>query len=193
MLTRIVETPESDDEEIAAGFPGAAWAGLFGKWRDTVAPCTEASLESLWAAFLLAAGLILGRSVWRSSPRPIYPNFYLLLLGQTGDSRKSTVLWFAEELLQRVGVDIQTIRGIVSTEGLLEALAQERIRALGYADEFRSLLSVAKRKGTQDIITEIAISPRMPSRGYGYPPREIDYSDQAISIVHYRDTDGLCR
>lgn len=152
----INDESEHTDDQIIRKFPQVAWTGLFAKWRDIVAPCTEASLESLWSAFLIAAGLILGRSVWRSSPRPLYPNFFLLLLGQTGDSRKSTVIWLAEELLQRVGVNIQTIRGIVSTEGLLEALAQqEDTRALGYADEFRSLLSVAKRKGTQDIIPRL--------------------------------------
>jgi len=100
-----ISEPESE-ERIAKTFPQAAWTGLFRSWRDVVAPCTEAPLESLWGAFLLAAGLILGRSVWRSSPRPLYPNFYLLLVGQTGDSRKSTVIWLAEELLQRVGADI---------------------------------------------------------------------------------------
>src|SRR5688500_17925764 len=85
----------------ALAFPEAAWTGLFAKWREIAAPCTEAPLESLWAAFLLTVGLLLGRDVWRSSPRPLYPNFYELLLGKTGDSRKSTVIWLAEELLQR--------------------------------------------------------------------------------------------
>jgi hypothetical protein len=154
-----LEEPEPERAEIEPGaiaFPNAAWSGLFGRWRDIAAPCTEAPLESLWGAFLLTVGLMLGRNVWRSSPRPLYPNFYLLLIGQTGDSRKSTVIWLAEELLQRVGADVEIIKGIVSTEGLLEALAKrDETRALGYADEFRSILSVAKRKGTQDIIPRL--------------------------------------
>jgi len=157
---------EPTPEEHAIGkFPEAAWTGLFRRWRDIAAPCTEAPLESLWGAFLVAAGLILGRNVWRSSPRPLYPNFYLLLVGQTGDSRKSTVLWLAEELLQRVDADVAIIKGIVSTEGLLEALAaKEETRALGYADEFRSLLAVAKRKGTQDIIPRLQSLHSCPSQ-----------------------------
>ena len=124
-IDETVDERESSSEEIIKEFPSVAWSGLFKRWREIAAPCTEASLESLWGAFLIAAGLILGRTIWRSSPRPIYPNFYLLLLGQTGDSRKSTVIYLAEQLLQRVGIEIQTIRGIVSTEGLLEALAQK--------------------------------------------------------------------
>ena len=50
----------------------------------------------------------------------------------------------------------KSIKGIVSTEGLLEALAKkDETSALGYADEFRSILSVARRKGTQDIIPRL--------------------------------------
>jgi hypothetical protein len=79
---------EEDPKERTKPFPDSAWSGLFGEWRQMAAPCTETSLESLWAAFLLASGMMIGRKVYRYSPEPVYPNFYLLLLGQTGDSRK---------------------------------------------------------------------------------------------------------
>lgn len=118
-----------------------------------MAPCTEAALVSLWGAFLLSVGMVIGRNAWRYSPRALYPNFYLLLLGQTGDSRKSTVLWLACELLRYVGVDFKELDGVVSSEAIYEALAdREGTKGLVYADEFRALLSVAKRKGTQDIL-----------------------------------------
>jgi len=155
----VIEIPQEDmepAETTSVAFPEAAWSGIFGQWRDIVAPCTEAPLEFLYASFLVALGMMLGRNVWRSSPRPIYPNFYVLLLGQTGDSRKSTALWFAEELLRYVGEDIQIISGIVSTEGLVERLAQgEGTKGLGYVDELRSLMCVGKRKGTQDILPKL--------------------------------------
>ena len=104
----------------------------------------------------MAAGTILGRNVWRESPRPLYPNFYLLLIGQTGDSRKSTVLWLACELLRRVGEDFKELSGVVSSEGIYQALAQrEETKALIYADEMRALISVAKRRGTADILPKL--------------------------------------
>jgi Bifunctional DNA primase/polymerase, N-terminal/Protein of unknown function (DUF3987) len=144
------------DAVTDSAFPEAAWTGLFTRWRDTVAPCTEASLEALWGAFLLAVGMVIGRSAWRESPRPLYPNFYLLLMGQTGDSRKSTVMWLACELLRRVGEDFKELDGVVSAEGIYEALKErEGTKGLVYADEFRALLSVAKRKGTQDILPRL--------------------------------------
>ena len=148
---------EQDAEDQLKSFPEAAWTGLFRTWRDIAAPCTEAPLENLWAAFLVAAGLMLGRSVWKVSPSPLYPNFYLLLLGQTGDSKKSTTLWLAGELLRKIEEDVEILTGIVSTEGLFERLAKkDGTKVLGYVDEFRSLLSVAKgRKATQDLLPKI--------------------------------------
>jgi hypothetical protein len=53
----LVENPPI---EAIRPFPNSAWSGLFGQWRAMVAPCTEASLESIWAAFLLAAGTMIG-------------------------------------------------------------------------------------------------------------------------------------
>jgi hypothetical protein len=147
---------EEKDEATTIAFPEAAWTGLFARWRDTVASCTEASLETLWGAFLLAVGMVIGRNAWRESPRPLYPNFYLLLMGETGDSRKSTVMWLACELLRRVGEDFKELDGVVSAEGVYEALAdRDGTKGLIYADEFRALLSVAKRRGTQDILPRL--------------------------------------
>jgi hypothetical protein len=153
-VSRLAE--EDYDPPATKPFPESAWTGIFADWRETVSSSTEASLESLWGAFLSACGLVIGRRAWRSTPRPLYPNFYILLLGQTGDSRKSTCLWLATEFLQHVGEDFRLLEGLVSTEGLIEALAgREETKALIYADEFRAVLAVARRKGTQDILPRL--------------------------------------
>jgi hypothetical protein len=171
--------PEDDPKrEQLQKFPEIAWRGLFARWRDTVAPCTEAPLETLWSVLLLVAGMVTGRNAWRSSPRPLYPNFFLLILGQTGDSRKSTIMWLACELLRHVGEEFQSLDGVVSSEGIYEALAKgEGTKALVYADEFRALLSVAKRKGTQDII------PRLNSLYYCPEHASIDRVKDSTEIV----------
>jgi hypothetical protein len=99
---------------------------------------------------------MLGRKVWIESPQPLYPNFYVLFLGQTGDARKSTALWLARQLLKRLDEDVEIVTGIVSTEGLFERLAKhDDTRALGYVDEFRSLLSVGRRQGTRDLLPKL--------------------------------------
>ena len=155
----------ADESTKAKPFPESAWTGLFAKWRDVAAPCTEASLESLWAAFLVAVGLVIGRLAWRESPQKLFPNFYLLLIGQTGDSRKSTVLWLVCELLERMGVKIKRLSGVASVEGIYEALAEcDGTKALIFNDEFRSLLAVGKRQSTQNILPRLNSLYNCPSR-----------------------------
>jgi hypothetical protein len=169
---------EEGERELNTAFPEIAWSGLFARWRETVEPRTEAPLEFIWAAFLLATGMIIGRSAYRESPRPLYPNFYLLFLGATGDSRKSTALGYTRELLHHVGEDFKDLDGVVSSEGIYEGLAaSEGTKGLIYADEFRALLSVAKRKGTQDII------PRLNSLYYCPERASIDRVKDSTEII----------
>jgi hypothetical protein len=146
---------ESTDNEPDV-FPHEAFTGVFYRWMDQMREVTDAPVEYLWGALLLAIGIIIGRGAWISNPRPLYPNFYVLFLGPSGSSRKSTVLSLAQHLLELFNVDYKTLHGIVSSEGVIEALAErEAMKALGYADELRPLLSVAGRKGTQDLIPKL--------------------------------------
>jgi hypothetical protein len=146
--------PGTEDEPET--FPQEAFTGIFYRWLDQLRQVTDAPVEYLWAALLLAIGIIIGRRASVSNPRPLYPNFYVLLLGPSGSSRKSTVLFLAQHLLELFGVPYKTLHGIVSSEGIIEALAErEETKVLGYADEFRTLLSVAGRKGTQDLIPKL--------------------------------------
>src|SRR5262249_50193317 len=83
-------------EPQRVALPEAAWQGVFARWRDIVCPATEAPQEYLWAACLIVIGLVLERHVKIKNPRALYANFFALLLGRTGDDRKSTSLKFRE-------------------------------------------------------------------------------------------------
>ena len=156
---------QQDAPAAATEFPASAWTGLFAHWRDIVAPCTEAALENIWSALLVTVGMTIGRNVWRESPQPLYPNFYVLLLGATGDSRKSTVLWLLRQLLEHVGVEFQNLAGVASVEGIYEALARrDATKALIYNDEFRSLLAVGKRQSTQNLLPRLNSLYYCPAR-----------------------------
>src|SRR5262249_2359312 len=98
------EEQESGTEQNRAIFPQESWQGVFQIWRDICCPATEAPEEFLWAACLITIGLVLGRSVVLKNPRSLFPNSYVVLLGQTGDDRKSTVLDFSLEALFHVGL-----------------------------------------------------------------------------------------
>jgi Primase C terminal 1 (PriCT-1)/Protein of unknown function (DUF3987)/Bifunctional DNA primase/polymerase, N-terminal len=156
--------PEELEEEFTpetklVAFPEDAWRGPFLTWRDIVSPCTESPAEYLWASCLIVVGLDLGRNVRIENPRPLFPNFYALLMGRTGDDRKSTALWYAAEALSQLLManQVDMLRGIQSAEAVYESLSRmDGAKSLAYCDEFRSLLSVAKRKGTHDIIPRLA-------------------------------------
>lgn len=109
-------------------FPESAWTGLFAVWRDIIAPRTEAPLEFLWAAFLVAVGMTIGRSAWRESPDPVYPNFYLLLLGPTGDSRKSTALRHTRNLLWQSGRSLNTYPALSLARVFMRRWAEKKGR-----------------------------------------------------------------
>ena len=70
-----------------AYLPRMRMQGPLAIWDEIVTPCTEAPREYLWASCLVTIGLVLGRNVRIENPRPLYPNFYALLMGPTGDRK----------------------------------------------------------------------------------------------------------
>jgi hypothetical protein len=75
------------------------WPGLVGRYRALVAPCTEAPEAFHLASLIAAVGCLIGRKVWVCTPHETFPNFYCLLVGTTGHTRKTTSYQFALKLL----------------------------------------------------------------------------------------------
>jgi hypothetical protein len=165
------QTGDDSQQSAPPDFPEEAFTGLFKSYLDLVGPCTEAPSSYHWVTCLTMTGLLLGRSVFIRSPFPLYPNFYSLLIGPTGLNRKSTAMTFGvREILNKVQHNIVYVPGALSSEGIYEELSKRSgCQLLLYCDEMRSLLNVAGRQGTADIL------PRLNSL-YGCP-----------------DTDGLTR
>jgi len=165
------DAPEEElSQEALPEFPKEAWMGLFKDYKDLVGGSTEAPDEYHWVVFLTIVGLILGRNVYLTNPHPLYPNFFSALIGPTGISRKSTALRFGEQLLAKMGSEVEILHGVVSSEGIYQRLShKDGTYLLIYSDEFRSLIQVAKRSGTSDII------PKLNSL-YGCP--EVDSVDR---------------
>ena len=166
------ESRSEEPEQLAPpDFPEEAFTGLFKSYLDLVGPCTEAPSSYHWVTCLTMTGLLLGRNVFIRSPFPLYPNFYSLLVGSTGLNRKSTAMTFGvREILHKIPNNIVYVPGALSSEGIYEELSKRSgCQLLLYCDEMRSLLNVAGRQGTADIL------PRLNSL-YGCP-----------------DTDGLTR
>jgi hypothetical protein len=146
-------TRNREEAPPSLALPDSAWPGPLAEWRDFVSARTEAPIEFLWAAFMAAVSAAVGRSLFYSMPRPIYPNMYTLLTGPTGSARKSTVLGLATGLLGGIDSAVKVLRGISSAEGLGDFLAEEDgARCLLHLDELAILRTVADRKGTANVL-----------------------------------------
>src|SRR5262249_12310024 len=135
------EQNNTTTEQQLTTFPEVAWQGPFKAWKNILSESTEAPLEYLWASCLVTLGLVLGRNVCFSNPTPLFPNFYVLLMGRTGDDKKSTTLKFAGIALEKLlpqPQEIDILYNTQSSEAIYESLARcDGAKTLIYCDEFR--------------------------------------------------------
>jgi hypothetical protein len=133
-----------------------------------LAQTTEAADEYHFASLLTAAGCVLGRGVIVRYGRPLHPNVFCCLCGESADSRKTTAAYHGVETAIRADGGLALLRGLSSFEGLLEAFpeAENRLlperRLLLVHNELRSLLGKAKQEGSAGLIpglTELYDAP----------------------------------
>ncbi|MFH0871086.1 MAG: hypothetical protein V1878_01140 [bacterium] len=137
-------------------FPESAWVGLLDPWRRLVGPTTEAPDAYLFAVFVAGLGLYLGRAFYLCHPRRVFQNYYFLIVGESGLTRKSTAIGYGMDLCGRLDGEIKFSSGVASAEGVLGALAKERgTRKIVFNDEMRILFANAKRPGTQNILSSL--------------------------------------
>jgi len=150
---------EDDDEpmEIQAFAYDLIPDGFLREYVDFVRPLSEAPVQ-----FHIACGLILIAAVCKRNISfqfgacAIYPNLYLLIIGKSGISRKSTALSPAIKLLRSIDPDV-FIGHLMSLESLYKALS-ESSHKLGIYNEFRSLIENTKKtygEGLISVLTEL--------------------------------------
>jgi hypothetical protein len=103
------------------------WTGWLEDFRRWVTPTTDACEESIYAAGLLALSCAIGRSVSVNYAGVLYSNLYVVIVGPTSVSRKTTVLRRARSVLQRAFTQdwLRWARSVGSAEGLLERFCRE--------------------------------------------------------------------
>lgn len=124
----------------------SCWRSAFGLYRKAVAKSTEAADEYHFFTLLTRAGLELGRKVFFYLGLTLYPNFYCVLYGPTGD-KKTTAMTYFDQLGTS---DLRTIRGAGSAEGLCDQLQKLR-RAepcLIWVPEYSEVLKRARWNGS---------------------------------------------
>ncbi|MEK7752024.1 MAG: CHC2 zinc finger domain-containing protein [Acidobacteriota bacterium] len=154
--------PEESEPE-APTVPALVWHGLAQGFVDLLEDSTEAPREYRLAVFLTVVGALIGRRAWVTYSRPVYPNFYTLLVGETATPRKTTVTSFGLDLMmdvaERSGVKAKPLYGLASVEGLAAAMkdgdSPEPYRVVTVEDELKSLLRKAEQKGVSNLIPRL--------------------------------------
>lgn len=163
-LGRMVVGPKPEPRPVAfrpTALPCGAVAGWFEDYLAHVEPTTESPDAFHVAAALTIVGACIGKRVGllHASDR-LYPNFYTLLIGPSGRSRKDTAvrrmldMFYAipppGEPLMVTSVPFTVARDISSSEGLI-AMLKESANMVLYTSEFAKVMSNASRESTSSI------------------------------------------
>jgi hypothetical protein len=134
-----------------------AWFPTAFEYLEQMVGTCEAPDAFHYATFLTCAGALIGRKLWVEYTRPLYPNFLLCLMGESGLGRKSTSLEFGLEFVED---SVPTLRGLSSLEGLLQyyaSLPEGEHRLLVAQTELSALLLKSKnQRGVANLIPAIA-------------------------------------
>ena len=114
------EEKVADDNDIYIPFPESLLFDVFKPYAAAFRGKTEVPLAFHFAVLKTVIGSSLGRKVYLDATHPIYPNFYTVIVGETGIARKSTALRIGEKLLADADRAVRILRGLSTPEGLLQ-------------------------------------------------------------------------
>ena len=129
--------------------------GAAGHFADLYSSYLESPKEFFYMSFLTILGsLLTGRLTLKSEIQP-QPRLYVVLLGESSDTRKSTAIdktiHFFQEVKTRVPFDLNICRGIGSAEGLTRQFCKASCdikKLILYLDEFKQLIGKCSIKNS---------------------------------------------
>jgi len=126
--------------------------GFLKDYTDFAAPYSEAPAQFHFGVALSCLAAVLGRNIYLPFGYfNVYPNLYLLILGESGLPRKSTALNLGSMMLNRINPNY-LIGPISSLEGFIDAFVEHNNRIL-IAPEIRLLLLNDSKKYGSGLIT----------------------------------------
>ena len=114
------EEKVADENDMYIPFPESLLFDVFKPYAAAFRGKTEVPIPFHFAVLKTVIGSSLGRKVYLDATHPIYPNFYTVIVGETGIARKSTALRIGEKLLADADRAVRVLRGLSTPEGLLQ-------------------------------------------------------------------------
>lgn len=154
----------SERTEKLPQLPEAVWHPLAREYYEIVNRGSETPESFHLAAFLVAMGVALGRSIWLDHFRPLYPNVWCVLVGKSGRVHKDHAMNPAVQLARELYDKLPVMTSVDSREGLIAYLEKcqkefsetQPIPALINLTEVRLLVDKANREGGRNIIPTMA-------------------------------------
>jgi hypothetical protein len=155
----------ADADGKLPAFPEAAWRGAFADYRTAMAGTTEAPDVFHFTALWVDAAVRLRRRVWFRYARRLYPNVYVVTVGASGDTKKTTAMRQGRELPAEATY-VKVMRGIGSPEALGDWMGNSANGATPLAqllllEELAKLLALGQWHGSQlfQFLTETFDTP----------------------------------
>jgi hypothetical protein len=139
--TKEPEAASPEQKDTYSSFPYQVMTGAAGYFANVYSQYLETPQSFLFIAYLTCLGSVLSKSLTAASELRPQPRLFTLILGQSADERKSTVLnkciWHFKETLQQFPV----CWGVGSAEGLQKILEKTDCGLLLCFDEFKQFVS----------------------------------------------------
>jgi hypothetical protein len=113
---------EVGDRGHSLRVPEAGMIGLAKEFYDLYAAYLETPRSFLYLSFLTYLGTLIAKKVTLASELEVEPRLYVVVVGESADTRKSTALHKADVFSRSVSPGFPVIKGVGSAEGAARAL-----------------------------------------------------------------------
>ncbi len=143
IIAWVREKHEGSQADDPLKFPDKVIAGVAGRFAEVYSSRMEPPAHFFHMAFLTCLGAVLGNRLTVTSEIQPQPRLYTVLLGESADDRKSTVIAKSVNFFREALKDFSTCHGVGSEVGLQKKIKETNSLLLVY-DEFKQFVSKAK-------------------------------------------------
>jgi hypothetical protein len=145
--------PEMQSDGAPDDFPADVMSGVAGSFAEIYSNVLEAPPQFFYFSFLTALGILVTGTLTLSSEIAPPTRLYTVLLGESGDDRKSTAIKKTIEFFRRFITEFEVCWGVGSAEGLQAVLVKGKAdmndkRVLLALDELKQFASKARIEGS---------------------------------------------